>query len=107
MKRPFLKRKPIILTPKELVDELSRREGVKEVVFTPYDQYSVATYNWDKPHSIMRYGGTGSARILAVIDRLKRCGNCARRESRLYCRELTPWQRFIARLFGCYMWWMK
>ena len=94
-------------TTKELVEELAKREGVEEIICPDPDSGYCVALDRSDGKEIDISAGTGAARILVVIDRLKRCGNCARRESRLYCRELTSWQRFIARLFGCYMWWMK
>ena len=60
------------LSTPELVAELSKREGVKEIVVDPYIQYSITTYAKQEPYtflaSLTAHGGTGAARILVVID---------------------------------------
>ena len=65
MKRPFLKRKPIILTPKELVDELSRREGVWHDMVTPNGRYEIHII--DDREDITKKD-FGPARILVVKE---------------------------------------
>ena len=47
---------------KELVEELAKREGVKEIIILPYEWYQVSgeKEQWDT--------GLGPARILVVID---------------------------------------
>ena len=49
-------------TTKELVEELAKREGVKEIIVQPYEWYQVCgeKEQWDH--------GTGPARILVVWD---------------------------------------
>ena len=49
-------------TTKELVNELSKREGVKEIIIQPYEWYQISggKEQWDT--------GIGPARILVVID---------------------------------------
>ena len=49
-------------TTKELVEELAKREGVKEIVVQPYEWYQVSgeKEQWDH--------GLGPARILVVVD---------------------------------------
>jgi len=67
-------RKEVIesFTTKELVAELSKREGVKEIVVDPYIQYSITTYTQQDPYTFLRslqaYGGSGAARILVVTE---------------------------------------
>ena len=45
-----------------LVDELCKREGVKEVWIEPYERYAIIPERSDSVHD------TGAARILVVID---------------------------------------
>ena len=58
------------LSTPELVAELSKREGVKEIVVDPYIQYSITTYTQQDPYTFLRslqaYGGSGAARILVI-----------------------------------------
>ena len=60
------------LSTPELVAELSKREGVKEIVVDPYIQYSITTYTQQDPYTFLRslqaYGGSGAARILVVTE---------------------------------------
>lgn len=55
------------LTTKEMVDELSKREGVHHITVHPYDDVIIlkSSPNSD-PHSM--YKNTGPARILVVTD---------------------------------------
>ncbi len=46
----------------ELVEELCKREGVKEYVIPPYEWYQITGEKEQYDH------GTGAARILVVID---------------------------------------
>lgn len=55
-------------TTKELVAELCKREGVKEIVAYPYDSYRIVRYKQDNPSFVEECGDTGAARILVVID---------------------------------------
>ena len=47
---------------KELVEELAKREGVKEIIIQPYEWYQITgeKEQWKT--------GTGPARILVVVD---------------------------------------
>ena len=60
------------LSKEELVNELCKREGVKEIVVDPYIQYSITTYTQQDPYTFLRslqaYGGSGAARILVVTE---------------------------------------
>jgi hypothetical protein len=50
------------ISTKELTEEMSKREGVKEIVVQPYEWYQISgeKEQWDH--------GTGPARILVVWD---------------------------------------
>ena len=49
-------------TTKEVVNELCKREGVKEIIILPYEWYQVSSEKEQWDH------GTGPARILVVVD---------------------------------------
>jgi len=49
-------------TKKEIVEELCKREGVKEIWIEPYERYAIIPERSDSVHD------TGAARILVVID---------------------------------------
>lgn len=51
-----------------IVDELCKREGVKEIVAYPYDSYRIVRYKHDNPSFVEECGDTGPARILVVMD---------------------------------------